>query len=517
MFLHFVKILKTNKIKGIIIMIPFILLIPILFLQYIPFVLTAIPDPYADYTVGRNAVVLNDLYIKSDGDKLIPINIYQHDYIFDQNSDNHILLPIYRALKIGTHLTNLGYNEGIWDTHNVDPKQDNTNDSSTGQVIASEFYRNDRLQRQTKNLKYKSLYTSSYNNTGNLIYNFISKNNKIIETQIQQQEVTKRLLSLRYAVALFHALTFILLLLVLYIYKQKTQALLLSIFMCASPIFFYIIMTTQSYFYIFIPQILYILIFLPRNFYESSLKDKMFFIIGFTFCVLIQQYLSGISGMLTSFGFSATLLCFLLIMQLLDNLKIQPFKKHIYLMIYPIILTLFIVISIFILYKTEMHEASVLWGGDISYASSMKKSFTFKRYPVNHFLSILYHNLSINKVILTQNLGMLFTFMKINISFSILHIIGLWLVVLGVLWKKFGSNVFIENWKKFRNFLLALVLWHSYLLLCIILSPWFMNHYYLYTPIFGFYYASIWILILGYTLDILFKQAKIVEKKPPSL
>ena len=59
MFLHFVKILKTNKIKGIIIMIPFILLVPIHFLQYVPFVLTAIPAPYADYTVGKNAVVLN--------------------------------------------------------------------------------------------------------------------------------------------------------------------------------------------------------------------------------------------------------------------------------------------------------------------------------------------------------------------------------------------------------------------------------------------------------------------------
>ncbi len=147
-------------------MIPFILLIPILFLKYVPFVLTAIPEPYADYTVGRNAVVLNNLYIKSDGDKLVPINTYQHDYIFDQNSDNHILLPIYRAVKIGTHLTNLGYNEGIWDTYNVNPKQDNTNDSRTGQKIASEFYRKDRLQRQTKDLAYKSLYTTPYNNLG---------------------------------------------------------------------------------------------------------------------------------------------------------------------------------------------------------------------------------------------------------------------------------------------------------------------------------------------------------------
>ena len=455
--------------------------------------------------------------MEGEGDKLVPITTYQHSYIFDQNTDNHILLPIYRAVKTGTHLTNLGYNEGIWDTHNVDPKQDNTNDSRTGQVIASEFYRKDRLQRQTKNLVYKSLYTSSYNNTGNLIYNFISKNNKIIETQIQQQEVTKRLLYLRYAVALFHALTFISLLLVLYIQKQKTQAVLLGILMCTSPIFFYIIMTTQSYFYIFVPQILYILIFLPRNFYESSLKDKMFFIIGFAFCVLIQQYLSGISGMFTSFGFSATLLCFLLIIQLLDNLKTQPVKKHIYLIIYPIILTFCITVSIFILYKIEMHEASLLWGGDISHASSMKKSFTFKRYPVNRFLSILHHYLSINKVILTQNLGMIFTFMKINISFSILHIIGLYLAVLCLLWKMFGFKIFIENWRKLGNIILALVLWHSYLLLCIVLSPWFMSHYHLYTPIFGFYYASIWVLILGYTLDILFKRVEILEKKTSSL
>ncbi len=349
-----------------------------------------------------------------------------------------------------------------------------------------------------------------------MIFDFISKNNKIIENQEQLKEVSKRLLYIRYAISLFYALACVLLLLVLYIKKQKKQAYLLSVLLCVSPIFLYTTLTTMGFFNISMIQIIYILLFLPRDFYTSTLKNKVFFIMGFTFCVLIQQYSSGIVSIFSSFGFSATLLCFLLIIQLLDNLKTQPVKKHIYLIIYPIILTFCITISIFVLRKIEMQEASVLWGGDISHASSMLKSFTYKKYPINHFLSILYHNLSINKVILTQNLGMIFTFMKINISFSILHIIGLWLITVCLLWKKFGANIFIENWKIFRNFLLALVLWHSYLLLCILLSPWLMKHYVSVTPILGFYYASIWVLILGYTLDIWFKQAKIIENKKTS-
>ncbi len=487
----------------------FILYVVLLFCSYIyvmPYILTASSDPSPAVSAGQHAIILNEFYTDSDNSKTKPnIAPWSSFFPFDQNTDNHVLLPIYRALKVGTHLTNMGYNEGTWDTYTVDPLTNNDikhEFNVNKQKISSQFYRKDNYKKQDLDLNYKSLYTTAYNNSAILVYEYIAKKIPNITLASDELIAKKQMTKVRYFMLFIYIVQLILLVLVLYKKYSTTSAIFVGIGTIIAPTFLFYGLTMGGFLSIFIFQIVYILLFHKMVAYNSSYKNKCIFILWFFILTLIQQYFTGVSSIFTTFGLAMAVLSYGLFITTNYLDKKTTIIEKLYPFMLPCLITFIVGVSMFILRYIEIQEATLLWGGDVSHASSFYKSSGYKKYDTLWIISVIKQCIIFFKFIFTKPLGVLLSALHINgpsfFSFKLYKIFIAIVLYLLIIYRIIGKNFFIRQKRLMFNIIIALVWWQLYLLLCTLLSPWYMAHLHLFAPIFGFYNMIIFLCILGY-------------------
>ena len=487
----------------------------------VPYVLSSVPNPKSSIVVSRNAMVLNEFYIKSglDGNNTYPIHPSKHYFFVDQGNDNHALLPVYRAIKTGVHLTNLGYNEGIWDTYSVDPLQNNKflnkEDAFVpeNRVIANEFYRKSRNKIQTLDLNYKSVYTTLYNNIGMVVYKYISKKTPIISSDEDEIQASKSLTQIRYLFALFHMVTIIGLCIVIYKKFGILVALIVCTFSLIAPIFLYVTLTLSGFLYMFLPFIIYILVFSDLCKYENSLLNKIIFAIGMIFLTVIHQYYSGLASIFTTYGFAMAFLFYILFINSIKEINKMSVYKILYAIFYLSILSFVVGICIFILRAIEMQEAQTLWGASVQEVSSFKKSISTKHLGTGntYITKIIYLFLKINKNILLSDMNTLFLYIGTYIpifkflSLKIVYIVSCFSLYFCFICYKTKLRIVKDNQQLILNIIIAGFVFELYILLACILSPWYMNHMFLVIPTLSFYI----LLILGFVFGII--HTKFIE------
>lgn len=147
------------------------------------------PDLETDLNYGYS-INLNEYLMKNNG-QVPQFNSDQLNTIlprFETWGDNHLFLPVYRALKSGIHLTNLGYGEGL----------------------ASKDF------NPTNKYIYRSVYTSGYNNLPLLLYDFIPKSLHSITTPKEELAAASYVTKFRFILAYVHLFGLVMLFLALY-------------------------------------------------------------------------------------------------------------------------------------------------------------------------------------------------------------------------------------------------------------------------------------------------------------
>ena len=127
-------------------------------------------------------------------------------------SDNHLMLPVYRAVKTGMHLSNLGYGEG--------------------------FVKKD--QSEDNHFVYKSLYSSTCNNMAEILYSFIPQRLRHIQTPEQELEVARIVTKFRFGLAFIHLLGMILFFYVLFRRLGQVYAWTFALVLMLNPGIFFV-------------------------------------------------------------------------------------------------------------------------------------------------------------------------------------------------------------------------------------------------------------------------------------
>ncbi|SFB78954.1 hypothetical protein SAMN02745150_00817 [Brevinema andersonii] len=109
---------------------------------------------------------------------------------FDTATYNHTMSPIYRAVKTGKHLSNMGYNEaGYW---------------------GEEACKVTKNRKIITNLDYKSHYFSVANNSAEIIYTLIPEKLKHISNSNEEIELAEFITKLNYFSGFFLIIGYIL-------------------------------------------------------------------------------------------------------------------------------------------------------------------------------------------------------------------------------------------------------------------------------------------------------------------
>lgn len=180
--------------------------------------------------------------------------------------DNHLLLPVYRAVKSGTHLSNLGYNEGF-------AKKDESKENI---------------------FEYKSLFSSNWNNMAEILYFLIPKHLKYISTPEQEWELAKWLSNFRFFLSYFHLLGLILLFLIFYNQLGKKYAWALGIVFVLHP---GILFTASNLYYFTLGHLFfisYVVYAYPILWIHYTYKNLLFYILGFTIISVIFSFFGSL-------------------------------------------------------------------------------------------------------------------------------------------------------------------------------------------------------------------------------
>ncbi len=279
---------------------------------------------------------LNKFYLQGGFRGFSSKELYQSYTKMEYYGDNHILMPIYRAVKTGEHLTNLGYNEGF-------AKKDHDPDN---------------------HMKYKSLFSSTWNNMGQLVYAFIPENLKHITTDEQELEVANYILKVRYILAYIHLLGIILFFIALYKRLGRNYAYAYAVVFMLNPGIFF---TAGNLFNtILYPMYLlaFVVYFAPNLIKNYTHKQMVYFTLGFSLISVFFNYFGSLYYLIYTWAPAIATIFFIELFYLYQNWNQNTNKivctRNSVLRVSVIALTS--LIPFVIIYITEIKEMVLLYG-----------------------------------------------------------------------------------------------------------------------------------------------------------
>ncbi|MGL4394643.1 MAG: hypothetical protein ACRCS8_05410 [Brevinema sp.] len=266
--------------------------------------------------------------------------------------DNHLLMPIYRALKTGIHLSNLGYNEGFRKTE-LDPANP---------------------------MNYKALFSSTWNNMAQILYHIIPNDLKHIRTLEQEKQVAKIIINFRYVLAYIHLLGMILFFVALYKRMGSWYAYGYALLLALNPGIF--LSAGNLYNFILYPMFLlaYIVYFAPSLITDYSHKKMSYFVLGFTILNTIFSYFGSLYYLIYTYAPAiATFVAIELIFLYKNWNSSEAPLNSLYHSILRILTLFFVsIIPFIIIFFIEMREMVALYGEEaISLFKSRQKTNSF--------------------------------------------------------------------------------------------------------------------------------------------
>ncbi len=447
----------------------------------VPIVLKHILEPAIPNSFSRNTVALNEFIVEKDGQMIGNQTNFLYIKYFDQNSDNHLLLPIYRALHLGTHITNLGYNEGGADSLQIDPA-----DYGKEGKPENSFYRTpieDRFKVVT-DIDYKSVYTTQFNNISIMVYEYLSSHIKKINNSQDIQILSKKMTNVRFAIAFFQILSIVALFATCFIKFGYIVAWCVGSAFLLNPSFLFYTVTLYGAFTTNIWAIVYILWFYDTmKPLSSPLVHKILFCVGFSLIMGVQYYFSGQHTLFFSWLFCLGLFFYLQLLDIVQKKTIQEILPIVWRAVgVTTVLGLMSLVPMILIYLHEMKEVELLWGGHHKYISSGVKSFTIwngygaveslydRAYVYGSFVYRMLKYYHINFLAFGESMS----FIK---GLKLWHIICI-LIGSGYCFYKKNAVDFVQNYGEFcLKVLLGMFVYGSYIVLLLIISPWMMSHY----------------------------------------
>lgn len=436
----------------------------------------------------------NEEYLKDPSAALPFANLYY--YGFDTYSEHHLFTPIYRALKVGTHISNLGYNDGrpeIFDLSKI-----NTNSPN--------FY------------DYKTRYLSSFNNIAEIFYYFLPKNLKYISDAAQELQVARYTTNFRLLMGGFHILGYLLVFGMLLYRFGGLIAWSFGIAVLINPLNFFLSLSLIGF------PASSLLLFCPILWFYSNAEVSLFskkylcMLICFT---LINTFLLWISQPQVNLFFSwGPAVAFAFALDIIFVLQKKSLKNIGEAVLRVSILGGVSLLPLIPIYMIELYQQSEwlgisvreAWQLALSRVDGVKLNSLFipPKYEIRnfsdwalHFLKGIYHNLKypvtapllwLDKLPLPHVVAALVT---IKLIYGLFLFAGfqVWL------WFKQKYN------PKYKNYLLCCLIFGTCYLFYFfglhIVSPRVASHIHVIAPIFSFYQTLLLFMMLGFGIQVL--------------
>ncbi len=275
-------------------------------------------------------------------------------------SDNHLLMPLYRALKTGKPLNEMGYNEA------GDNEGGSKKDISSSNIF-----------------DYKSLYPSTWNNITEILYAFIPTKLRHITSIEQEQEVAKIVTKFRYALAYIQLFSMLCFFMVLYKRLGAYYAWSFAVVFALNPSLFFVVGSLFKTVMMPFFNLSFVVYFYPRLIKNFKLKNFMLFILGFTLLSAVQNIFGSLYYMLYNWAPAIATLFFIELYNVYIN-KNQAWIKHLYSSIIRTLMVIFVsVIPLIIISYIEIKQMIAIYGPDtLSIISSRSdKNFMHTIYP----------------------------------------------------------------------------------------------------------------------------------------
>ena len=466
----------------------YIVLSTIMLFNVVPTILLIPQGDSKPETITSYGILFNELYEKTP-------TLYESNWIretvnnyipygMDTFGDHHQLGNVYRAVRTGEPLSNLGYNDSFsWKMHS---------------------------KTNTQDLIYKSSYLSLFNNTAELVYAIMPY--KHADTKEKMIANAQAMSIIRYIFGVLHILGYIFLFMGVLKYLGSITAWCVGTAILMYPT---TLIGGISGYGVSNSALIYlaaVVWFYPKIISHFSYKTYILFIVGMWILGAIISYPSGYIGFTIYTWAPAIVTAFLLEIYRIYSLSID-FKKALGLSIIRVsILALITLSSSLVIFYFELQQASTWLGENINmieYLFSRSTTPDAARVSIITFIS---HYIA--SPMTAPHLWIYrFSPMLLNLIPTPLYnfpfIIGC-LIVLFI--TKFISQYF-KNSKEFRDiknfFLITVACYGIYFLALSFGFPRMMYHYHMFTGNLMIYQILIIMVLLGEVLTLFSKNYKI--------
>ncbi len=273
-------------------------------------------------------------------------------------SDNHLLMPLYRALKTGKPLNEMGYNEA------GDNEGGSKKDISSSNIF-----------------DYKSLYPSTWNNITEILYALIPQNLRHITSIGQEQEVAKIITKFRYALAYIQLFSMLCFFMVLYKRLGSYYAWSFALVFALNPSLFFLsgslFKTVMMPFF----NLSFVIYFYPKL--RQGLRNLVFFVLGFTLLSAMQNIFGSLYYMLYNWAPAIATLFFIELYYIYVNKSKSLVKDLASSILRTLVVIVASVIPLFIISYFEIKQMIAIYGPETLdiISSRSDKNFMHTIYP----------------------------------------------------------------------------------------------------------------------------------------
>ncbi len=275
-------------------------------------------------------------------------------------SDNHLLMPLYRALKTGKHLNEMGYNEA----------GDNEGGSKKNLSSSDKF-------------DYKSLYPSTWNNITEILYAFIPLELRHITTVEQEQEVAKIITKFRYILAYIQLFSMLCFFIALYKVLGAYYAWSFAVVFALNPSLFFVagslFKTVMMPFF----NLAFVIYFYPRLMQKLNFKNFSLFVLCFTLLSAVQNIFGSLYYMLYNWAPAIATVFFMELYNIYLNKSDSWVKQLSFSILRTLALILVSTIPLFIISYIEIRQMIAIYGPETLdiISSRSDKNFMHTIYP----------------------------------------------------------------------------------------------------------------------------------------